>query len=75
MITTGRGSDGSPDESRDVALAAPAPPSDGSQTTTPHPDLISRRAYEMFQLRGGDHGRDQDDWLEAERELNKPVDK
>ena len=34
-------------------------------------DLITRRAYERFQMRGGDHGRDQDDWFEAERELSQ----
>jgi hypothetical protein len=34
-------------------------------------DLIARRAYERFQTRGGEHGRDQEDWLEAERELNR----
>jgi len=30
---------------------------------------ISRRAYERFQMRGCEHGRDQEDWYEAEREL------
>jgi hypothetical protein len=29
-----------------------------------------RDAYERFQARGGDSGRDQEDWFEAERELN-----
>lgn len=32
-------------------------------------DVISRRAYERFQMRGSEHGRDQEDWYEAEREL------
>jgi hypothetical protein len=32
---------------------------------------IARRAYERFQERGGEHGRDQEDWFEAERELGK----
>jgi hypothetical protein len=32
-------------------------------------DDISRRAYELFLARGGEHGRDLDDWLEAERQL------
>ena len=31
---------------------------------------IAERAYERFQQRGGDPGHDQDDWFEAERELN-----
>jgi hypothetical protein len=30
-------------------------------------DLIARRAYQRFQKRGGEHGHDLDDWLEAER--------
>jgi hypothetical protein len=30
---------------------------------------IARRAYELYERRGGGHGRDVDDWLEAEREL------
>jgi hypothetical protein len=35
----------------------------------PDPENIARRAYERFQMRGGEHGRDEEDWLEAEREL------
>jgi hypothetical protein len=34
-------------------------------------DRIARRAYERFQMRGAEHGRDQEDWFEAERELKK----
>ena len=30
---------------------------------------VARRAYELFLSRGGQHGRDLDDWLEAERQL------
>jgi hypothetical protein len=33
-------------------------------------ESVARRAYERFQMRGGEHGRDQDDWLAAEEELN-----
>lgn len=32
-------------------------------------DEIARRAYERYQQRGGEHGHDQADWYEAEREL------
>jgi hypothetical protein len=35
----------------------------------PAPDDIAREAYLRYLRRGGDHGRDFDDWLEAEREL------
>lgn len=30
---------------------------------------VARRAYEKFQDRGGVHGEDLKDWLEAEQEL------
>ncbi len=33
------------------------------------PDAVARRAYEIYQSRGGNHGADLDDWLEAERQL------
>jgi hypothetical protein len=32
---------------------------------------IERRAYEIYQARGGSHGSDLDDWLQAERELRQ----
>ena len=32
-------------------------------------DDIASRAYDLFLSRGGQHGRDIDDWLEAERQL------
>jgi hypothetical protein len=40
--------------------AADIPPAD---------DGVARSAYERFERRGGEHGHDLDDWLEAEREL------
>ena len=30
---------------------------------------VERRAYELYLERGGEHGHDLDDWLQAEREL------
>ncbi|HEX5475471.1 MAG TPA: DUF2934 domain-containing protein [Vicinamibacterales bacterium] len=56
------------------AMAADTPRPDNGSTTPPgHPavdrDRIARRAYELYLRRGGDHGRDQDDWYDAEREL------
>jgi hypothetical protein len=35
----------------------------------PSPDQIRQRAYELFVERGGELGRDVDDWLAAEKEL------
>ena len=34
---------------------------------------IARRAYEFYEQRGGEHGRDLDDWLLAENELRGAV--
>lgn len=34
-----------------------------------HPDRIAQLAYRRYEDRGFEHGRDMDDWLDAEREL------
>lgn len=36
-------------------------------------ELIASRAYELWQLRGGTHGSDQQDWFRAERDLLKSL--
>lgn len=33
---------------------------------------ITRRAYELFEARGGEHGHDWEDWFRAESELLRP---
>jgi hypothetical protein len=40
-----------------------------TESDTPDPDAVARRAYQRFEERGYEHGRDMDDWFEAEREL------
>ena len=37
--------------------------------TPPSPDEIAAEAYAIYQSRGGQHGRHEDDWLEAERRV------
>jgi hypothetical protein len=38
-------------------------------------DGIARRAYEIYVQRGGQNGRDVEDWLRAEKEIrDKPAD-
>ena len=40
----------------------------------PSGEEIARRAHELYLQRGGEHGKDVQDWLRAERELSdKPV--
>jgi len=34
---------------------------------------ITRRAYELFETRGREHGHDWEDWFQAETELLRPV--
>jgi HSP20 family molecular chaperone IbpA len=34
--------------------------------------MIARRAFELFESRGGSHGHDVDDWITAELELLRP---
>jgi len=36
---------------------------------SPTPEAIAKRAHEIYLARGGSHGCDLDDWLQAEREL------
>ena len=36
----------------------------------PTPEEIAAEAYNIYLARGAEHGRDQDDWLEAERRLH-----
>jgi hypothetical protein len=40
-------------------------------SSTPSEEAIRMRAYQRYLERGGGHGMAFDDWLAAERELNK----
>jgi hypothetical protein len=41
----------------------------GRLSASTREDKIRRRAYELYVERGGEPGRDIEDWLQAEREL------
>lgn len=49
----------------------PIQQADERSATAGDTERISQRAYERFQARGGEHGHDQEDWFEAERELGQ----
>ena len=36
-------------------------------------EMIEKKAYELFLARGGEHGADINDWLEAERQLRTEI--
>lgn len=57
-----RGSDGAPRQPREQMERQPS-------AAPTHAD-IARRAYDLYLARGGEHGHDLDDWLQAERELS-----
>jgi hypothetical protein len=41
----------------------------GAENSTASEDLIRLRAFEIYLARGGNHGHDLDDWLQATLEL------
>jgi hypothetical protein len=43
-----------------------------ASSAAPGPEAISERAYQLFEARGGAHGHDLADWLQAEAELSAP---
>jgi hypothetical protein len=51
---------------------APTPPEPAGPPPMTNEERIARLAYERFQMRGGGHGHDQDDWFAAEREVKGP---
>ena len=43
--------------------------------SSPSPEEIRQRAFEIYMERGGIHGCELDDWLQAERELQEKYNK
>jgi hypothetical protein len=60
-------SDGAIDRAADVAMAGGI----GPRGRTPTSEEIAEAAYRRYLERGGQHGRDFDDWVEAERSLRE----
>ena len=59
-----------PASQAEVKPAPPPPaPSPGETAREPSPDLIRRRAFEIFQARADGPGDPVSDWMQAEREL------
>jgi hypothetical protein len=36
-------------------------------------ERIAARAYDLYQARGGEHGQDVDDWLQAEQQVDAEI--
>jgi hypothetical protein len=48
-------------------------PEDTLHTRGDAQQRIAERAYELYEKRGGEPGRDQEDWFQAERDLTQPT--
>jgi hypothetical protein len=63
-------------QTQTTATMTAAPPMDntvtGSPTSSPQSrlDRISQRAYALYERRGGNGGSAEDDWFQAEREID-----
>jgi hypothetical protein len=47
------------------------PPTDWRRMTDVAHDHIARRAYQLYEARGGEPGHDLEDWLEAEHDIQQ----
>ena len=45
-----------------------------AQSHEPRMNRIARRAHEIYEARGGEHGTELGDWLQAEREVDLEID-
>jgi hypothetical protein len=54
---------------RPISYTQPVAPRTNGKGEGPSQEQIAKRAYELFEARGGEHGHDVEDWLQAEREL------
>lgn len=58
-------------KSTPTMLSQPDTPGEKATRRAPTPEEIRLRAFEIHIERGGIHGFDLDDWLQAERELQE----
>jgi Protein of unknown function (DUF2934) len=63
---------------KDGSASSPKPRRRSSKPTNGHEepsyisaDEVARRAYELYQSRGGQNGSDFDDWIQAEAQLKQ----
>ena len=57
-------------------MADPVSTAARNQSGQPRPSRLSRfarRAHEIYEARGGQDGKDLDDWLQAEREVDAEI--
>ena len=57
-------------DGRDTFVQAPGP---APQLSESRMNRIARRAHEIYEARGGQHGKAMEDWLQAEREIDAAI--
>ena len=57
------------------SLVAKSEPRPRELSTEDLREKIRKRAYELYELRGGEEGQDVDDWLKAESEVTRNADR
>lgn len=60
-----------PQDRRDDSPSAPERESESYESRM---NRIARRAHEIYEARGGQHGKAMEDWLQAEREIDAELD-
>lgn len=69
-MTKPRGKNATPDSPTDARVeTSEAGNRTQAENAIPSADSVAARAFRRFEERGGEHGHDVEDWLEAEREL------
>jgi hypothetical protein len=58
-------------DDRDDPASAPRPEARPSESRM---NRIAQRAHEIYEARGGEHGKAMEDWLQAEREIDAELD-
>jgi hypothetical protein len=58
---------------RDEGDLSPAITSAAHQSPESRMNRIARRAHEIYDARGGEHGKALEDWLQAEREIDSEL--
>ena len=58
---------------RNKEMIAPETNDRTTQAPTEIQEQIRHRAYELYEQRGGEYGRELDDWLQAEAEVTQSM--
>ena len=58
---------------QDEHAPSPSLPRTSDPTRESRMNRIARRAHEIYEARGGEHGKALEDWLQAEREIDSAL--